>query len=491
MDPDSSQEKMQTDSNSRETTHETRQVSQGRRPHLSIDIPPRSGITNSARANALTTPTSSSSTRGGSGLPPRPASAKVQRSRSSIKKLLSATSVKFGNGDALTDGKSDLLVVDGSSRGNRERSSIIRSLSLSKILSPSVRRSSSLPVDTEVDLPEKSSQEASTAEGTSSARNDVKQKIWRSKSVPLNGKVANVNSLKRMDSLGVVFRVIPSTPRAPETSGPAPEIISVETENEDVDNGEDIPEEEAVCRICLTELSEGNDSTLRLECLCKGEMALAHKECAIKWFSIKGNSDCEVCKHEVKNLPVTLLRIQNTSARNANTRTAGRTHQDIYYQYSTWQGMPILVIVSMLAYFCFLEQLLVVDFGTAALAISLPFSCILGLFASLTSTTIAMRQYMWIYAGVQFLLVVFFAHLFYSYLHMQPVISIILATFAGFGVAMSVNSIIVEILRWRVRSRRAHIVRTRHAVQNNTLPIQQPQDEQRNTALENIVISHA
>lgn len=27
----------------------------------------------------------------------------------------------------------------------------------------------------------------------------------------------------------------------------------------------------------------------------------------------------------------------------------------------------------------------------------------------------AMRQYMWIYSGVQFLLVVFFAHLFYSY----------------------------------------------------------------------------
>ncbi|KAI3678264.1 hypothetical protein L6452_37551 [Arctium lappa] len=58
--------------------------------------------------------------------------------------------------------------------------------------------------------------------------------------------------------------------------------------------GEDIAEE-VVCGICMVELREGANDTLKMECNCKGEFALAHQECAIKWFSIKGNKTCGVC----------------------------------------------------------------------------------------------------------------------------------------------------------------------------------------------------
>lgn len=55
------------------------------------------------------------------------------------------------------------------------------------------------------------------------------------------------------------------------------------------------------CLICLDAVPA--EEAFYLECNCKGDMALRHKACAVKWFSLKGNTTCDVCKHPVTNLP--------------------------------------------------------------------------------------------------------------------------------------------------------------------------------------------
>ena len=71
----------------------------------------------------------------------------------------------------------------------------------------------------------------------------------------------------------------------------------------------------------------------------------------------------------------------------AQGRLANGAQQSAAQQFRFWQDIPILVMVSMLAYFCFLELLLVTDLQSRAIAVSLPFSCVLGLLSSLIAST--------------------------------------------------------------------------------------------------------
>ncbi|XP_047959796.1 uncharacterized protein LOC125205042 isoform X1 [Salvia hispanica] len=397
---------------------------------VAINMPP-SPVPTPKRVNFSPLPSPSSVRLNGS---PGPST----KGKSSMKNLLPRLSFKFRNTNSETE-KAAMLAL-GVSPELRGKTSIPRTFSLTKIFIPKMKRTSSLPTSPIFHSNPESAHGGFTSAAADLSKGVCQLPMHRSRSVPVLYKE---ESIKQMDNLGSAYRVVPTTLSVTEQSAAASVPVgTISGADEKNDYAEDIPLEEAVCRICFVELGEGSD-TLKMECSCKGELALAHHECAIKWFSIKGNKTCDICKQEVKNLSVTLLRIQTNQ-----TRGHGPLPPEIT-QYRVWQDVPVLVIVSMLAYFCFLEQLLVNKMGSSAIAISLPFSCILGLLASMTSTTMVRRRYAWIYATIQFTMVVLFAHIFYSLLHVQAVLSVLLATFVGFGGAMCGTSILIEILKWR------------------------------------------
>ncbi|KAG6431143.1 hypothetical protein SASPL_109218 [Salvia splendens] len=163
-----------------------------------------------------------------------------------------------------------------------------------------------------------------------------------------------------------------------------------------VHEDQEFPEEEVVCRICLDTCEERD--TFKLECLCKGSLRLLHQECVIKWFSQSVSRNCDVCANEVKNLPVTLLRVAPPAQRETGEMPIDQSIRFLefvtdqllnLYILSAWQDFVVLVLITTICYFFFFEQLLTEDMKNQALVISAPFAFTLGLTSSIFAVVLA------------------------------------------------------------------------------------------------------
>ncbi|KAF3499054.1 hypothetical protein F2Q69_00045769 [Brassica cretica] len=263
----------------------------------------------------------------------------------------------------------------------RDKSNIPRTWSLTNLLTPrKFKKTESLPV-TPLAHSNLESMHGSYAvdDHVTSMKRERTLPIRRTRSVPtLIDKDGNVTPVG-------VLRVIPTPPRV--------DTESLEMMHEHDNGGEDVPEEEALCRICMVELGQDSEA-FNMECMCKGELALAHRECTIKWFTIKGNITCDVCKQDVKNLPLTLLRVKDPQDRSS------REAEHTWIQRLLTNGKVCRVL-------------------SCAVPVALPFACIIGLLAPVTSTTMVKRKYVWIFATIQFSFVVLFSHVFYSRIYVM------------------------------------------------------------------------
>lgn len=298
------------------------------------------------------------------------------------------------------------------------------------------KRSASLPARPPSDLSPSSAsiKEKTCSEQHVSQKQTIPTKVSRSLSVPVRNII-----IVRSGSF-------PQRKELISVDSPDGEAGPVQRE----DNDEEIPEEEAVCRICFIEL-QGGGSWLKMECSCKGALRLIHEECAVKWFSSRGNKNCEVCRQEVRNLPVTLLRIQSSVQRVRSQQLPSTSHSSNSLLTRSWQDAVVLIIISTMCYFFFIEQLLVTDMRSHALTIAAPFSLTLSLLGSAFSIVLACREYVWAYAAFQFSLFAISLHFFYSMLQVKAVFAILFASFVGFGIAIGTNSLCLQYFTWRAR----------------------------------------
>ncbi|XP_074573776.1 uncharacterized protein LOC141830189 isoform X2 [Curcuma longa] len=123
-------------------------------------------------------------------------------------------------------------------------------------------------------------------------------------------------------------------------------------------------EGESECRICQLSSSSGGEGSelILLGCGCKGELGVAHRNCAEAWFSVKGNRCCEICGSSAKNISVVMdsrVSEEGQSRGESNARSPSDTGERIV----CWRRLPVcnllmacLIIAFILLWFFRLAQ---------------------------------------------------------------------------------------------------------------------------------------